>query len=152
MIPLARAEATVRLDEHPVLVPVLRLALALLLALPLGWDRDQRRRSAGLRTYALLSVTVCGFLLVAQRTPGGPAEQADAFYGVLLGIGFVGSGAIVRSPQEARGLSAAVSLWVTGAIGAGVAYGNALLSTAVSLITVVAFGAPSLARRRNTTS
>ena len=141
-----------RLDDHPVLVPVLRLAVALLLALALGWDRDQRRRSAGLRTYALLSVSVCGFLLLAQRTTGGPAEQADAFYGVLLGMGFVGSASVVRSPERAPGLSAAVSLWVTGAIGAGVAYGNALLSTAVSLMTVVAFWAPSLARRRNAMS
>ena len=136
------------LDDHPVLVPVLRLALAFLLALPLGWERDERRRSAGLRTYALLSVSVCGFLLIAQRTAGGPGEQADAFYGVLLGMGFVGSGAVVRSPEHGPELTAAVSLWVAGAIGAGVAYGNALVSMAVSLITVVAFWAPSLARRR----
>jgi putative Mg2+ transporter-C (MgtC) family protein len=81
----------------------------------------------------------------------GPAEQADAFYGVLLGMGFVGSGAIVRTPERARGLSTAVSLWVTGAIGAAVAYGNALVATAVSLITVVAFWAPALARRRKVT-
>ena len=96
-----------------------------LLALPLGWEREQRSRSAGLRTYPLLSVCVCGFLLLAQSTAGGPTEQADVFYGVLIGIGFVGSGAIVKSPERARGMSTAVSLWVTGAIGAGVAYGNA---------------------------
>jgi putative Mg2+ transporter-C (MgtC) family protein len=142
----------VTLDDHPVLVPVLRLALALLLALPVGWELDQRRRSAGLRTYALLSVTVCGFLLLAQRTAGGPSGQADAFYGVLLGMGFVGSGAVVRSPEHGHGLGTAVSLWVTGAIGAGVAYGNALVSTAVSLITVAALWAPALARRRKATS
>ena len=75
------------LDDHPVLVPVLRLGLALLLALPLGWERDQRRRFAGLRSHALLSVSVCGFLLLAQRTAGSPAGHADAFYVVLLGRG-----------------------------------------------------------------
>src|SRR3954452_8976344 len=147
MTPLARAEATVGLDEHPVLVPVLRLGLALLLALPLGWERDQRRRSAGLRTYALLSVSVCGFLLLAQRTMAGPAEQADAFYGVLLGMGFVGSGAIVRTPAHSHGLSTAVSLWVAGAIGASLAYGNALLSMAVLLLAIVGSWAPAPVRQ-----
>src|SRR4051794_35326750 len=104
MSPLGPAEASVTLDDHPVLVPLVRLGLAFLLALPLGWERDQRSRSAGLRTYPLLSVGVCGFLLVAQRTTGGPAEQADAVYGVLAGMGFVGSGAIVRSPEHGHGL------------------------------------------------
>ena len=140
------------LDEHPILLPVLRLGLALLLGLPLGWERDRLRRSAGVRTYALLSVTVCGFLLLAQSTAGGPTGQADAFYGVLLGMGVVGSGAIVRSPEHGHGLSTAVSLWVTGAIGAGVAYGNPLVAAAVSLITVAALWGPALARRRKATS
>jgi putative Mg2+ transporter-C (MgtC) family protein len=144
--------ASVTLDDHPLLLPVLRLGLALLLALPLGWQSEQLRRSAGLRTYALLSVGVCAFLMLAQRTAGGPAEQADAFYGVLFGMGFVGSGAVVRSREDAPGLSTAVSLWVTGAIGAGVAYGDPLVSTAVSLIVAAAFWAPSLSRRRKATS
>ena len=140
-----------RFDEHPVLVPVLRLGLAALLVLPLGWERDQRSRSAGLRTYALLSASVCGFLLLAQRT-GGPAEQADAFYGVLLGIGFVGSGAVVKSPGHAPGLSTAVSLWVSGAIGAGVAYGDAIVSAAISLMSLLALWAPAFARPRKAPS
>jgi putative Mg2+ transporter-C (MgtC) family protein len=143
-------EARVRLDEHPILVPLVRLGLAALLVLPLGWERDQRSRSAGLRTYPLLSVSVCGFLLVAQRT-GGPAEQADALYGVLLGMGFVGSGAIVRSPAHSHGLSTAVSLWVAGAIGASLAYGNALLSMAVLLLAIVGSWAPAPVRQRKAT-
>jgi putative Mg2+ transporter-C (MgtC) family protein len=137
----------VRLDEHPVLVPFARLGLAAVLALPLGYERDRRSRSAGLRTYPLLSVAVCGFLLVAQRT-GGPAEQADAFYGVLVGMGFVGSGAIVRSTGKSHGLSTAVSLWVAGAIGASIAYGEALLSIAVLVLSIVGSWAPAAVRGR----
>ncbi len=136
------------LNDHPVLDAILRLGLAFLLALPLGWERERRSRSAGLRTYALLSVCVCGFLLLAQRAAGGPAEQADVFYGVLSGIGFVGSGAIMKSAEGAGGMSTAVSLWVTGAIGAGVAYGSPLISAALSLMSVLALWAPALVRPR----
>jgi putative Mg2+ transporter-C (MgtC) family protein len=63
-------------------------------------------------------------------------------------MGFVGSGAVVKSREQARGLSTAVSLWVSGAIGAGVAYGNALISAAISLMSVLALWAPAFARRR----
>lgn len=135
------------LNDGPVLEAILRLGLAFLLVLPLGWERERRSRSAGLRTYPLLSVCVCGFLLLAQRAAGGPKEQADVFYGVLSGVGFVGSGAIVKSAGGPGGMSTAVSLWVTGAIGAGVAYGNPLLSAALSLMSVLALWAPALVKR-----
>jgi putative Mg2+ transporter-C (MgtC) family protein len=136
------------LNDHPVLDAILQLGLAFLLVLPLGWERERRSRSAGLRTYPLLSMCVCGFLLLAQRAAGGPTEQADVFYGVLSGIGFVGSGAIMKSAEGAGGMSTAVSLWVTGAIGAGVAYGSPLISAALSLMSVLALWAPTLVRRR----
>jgi putative Mg2+ transporter-C (MgtC) family protein len=124
--------------DGPVLDALLRVVLAFVLVLPLGWEREQRSRSAGLRTYPLLSVCVCGFLLLMQRAAGGPGEQADVFFGVLSGIGFVASGAIVKSAQGDSGMSTAVSLWVTGAIGAGVAYGSPLISAALSLASALA--------------
>jgi putative Mg2+ transporter-C (MgtC) family protein len=142
----------VTLPDHPALDAAFRLGLASLLALPLGWEREQRSRSAGLRTYPLLSACVCGFLLLARNAAWGASEQADVFYGVLNGIGFVGSGAIVKSPESARGMSTAVSLWLTGAIGLGVAFGTPLISAALTLMSVLALGAPSLVRRARGTS
>ena len=136
------------LQDHAILDGALRLALAFLLVIPLGWEREQESRSAGLRTYPLLSVCVCGFLLLAQSTMEDPSEQADVLYGVLSGIGFVGSGAIVKSPENAGGLSTAVSLWVTGAIGAGVAYGIPLVSATLSLMSVATLWAPTLVTRK----
>lgn len=140
------------LPDQPILDAALRLALAFLLALPVAWEREQETRSAGLRTYPLLSACICGFLLLGQSGIGDPKEQADVFYGVLNGIGFVGSGAIVKSPQRAAGMSTAVSLWVTGAIGAGVAYGTPLVSAVLSLVCAVALWVPWLVARRRTTS
>jgi putative Mg2+ transporter-C (MgtC) family protein len=135
------------LHDPPIFDLALRLAIAFLLALPLGWEREQRSRSAGLRTYPLLSVSVCSFLLLAQ-SGWGPSEQADVFYGVLGGIGFVGAGAIMKSTGRAAGMSTAVSLWVTGAIGAGVAYGRPLISAALMLMSALALRMPSPMRLR----
>jgi putative Mg2+ transporter-C (MgtC) family protein len=140
------------LDDHPILDSALRMLLAILLALPVGWEREYRSRSAGLRTYPLLSACVCGFLLLAQNAGLGPGEQADVFYGVLSGIGFVGSGAIVKTRRGAHGLNTAVSFWVTGAIGVGAAFRSPVVSGALSLMTVLMLRAPSLVMRRRGTS
>jgi putative Mg2+ transporter-C (MgtC) family protein len=116
----------------------LRLALAFVLVLPLAWERERRSRSVGLRTYPLVSACVCGILLLARARAGGPGAQADVFYGVLDGIGFVGSGAIVKSADHARGLSTAVTLWMAGAIGAGAALAGPILAVALAVMAALA--------------
>jgi putative Mg2+ transporter-C (MgtC) family protein len=121
---------------------VFRLALAFALALPLGWDRERRSRSAGLRTYPLLSVCACAFLLLGHELAGDPSIQADVFYGLVTGMSFVGSGAIMKSGDRARGMTSAVSLWVTAAIGAGAAYGSIHIPAALTLLSLVALRAP----------
>jgi putative Mg2+ transporter-C (MgtC) family protein len=93
-------------------------------------------------------VCACAFLVIAQELGEDPRARADALYGLLTGIGFVGTGAIVRSPDGSRGMSTAVSLWVTGAIGASVAYAHPLMSVAVSALTVLALRARRLRARR----
>jgi putative Mg2+ transporter-C (MgtC) family protein len=138
--------------DHPVFDAALRLGLSFLLVLPLAWERERRSPTAGLRTYSLVSVCVCGVLLLGQRSGDGPSAQADVFYGVLNGIGFVGAGAIAKSADGAAGVSTAVSLWVAGAIGAGLAFGEPLLSAALALLSVLALRAPSLRKQTRRTS
>jgi putative Mg2+ transporter-C (MgtC) family protein len=149
---LVRAGGAMMLSEHPVLDAVVRLGLAFVLVLPLGWEREHRSRSVGLRTYPLLAACVCGFLLLGQGAFKGAMNQADVFFGVLGGIGFVGSGAIMKSAECTRGVGTAVSLWVTGAIGAGVAFGAPIVSAALSLMSLLALWAPSLLRGRRRAS
>jgi putative Mg2+ transporter-C (MgtC) family protein len=93
-------------------------------------------------------VCACGFLLLAQELAASTTAQADVFFGLLSGIGFVGSGAMVKSPDGVRGMNTLVSLWVTGAIGAGVAYGAAPVSAVLALLSLVALRAPKPRARR----
>ena len=56
---------------------VIDLAVAYALAAPIGWDREQEARSAGIRTFPLVAVAACGFVLVAIRVLGaGSTGQA----------------------------------------------------------------------------
>lgn len=136
------------LHDHPVLDAALSLAIAFLLGLPVGMEQEKRTRAVALRTYPLLSAGACGFLLLARYNAWEATDQANVIYGVLNGIGFVGAGAVVRSPHEDdASMGVAVSLWVAGAIGAGVAYGAPLVSAALSVTTVLVLWAPSIRRR-----
>jgi putative Mg2+ transporter-C (MgtC) family protein len=130
------------LEDRSVLEVVLRLALAFVLALPIGWERERRSRSAGLRTYPLVAVGACAFLLLGQQLAPDPGNQSDVFYGLLTGVSFVGSGAMMKSKDGAQGMNTAVSLWVTAAMGVGVAYGSVVIPAALTLLTFAALRAP----------
>ena len=116
------------------------LLSAYLLALPVGWDREHHNRSAGLRTFPLVAVASCGFMLVAITSLGGePQAIGRMLAGVATGIGFIGGGAILKSGERVRGTATAASLWVTGAIGAAVAFGRYEIAFLLSLLTFATF-------------
>jgi putative Mg2+ transporter-C (MgtC) family protein len=99
------------------------IAVAFVLALPIGWEREQSERSAGLRTFPLVAMASCGYILLASRVLGDhPEGLARVLEGLMTGIGFIGGGAILKSDLSVRGTATAASVWNTGAIGAAVAF------------------------------
>ncbi len=114
---------------------LLRVSIAFLLALPIGWERGYGSRSVGLRTVPVVAMAACGFALIAAATPGGSAEtQARVLQGIITGIGFVGGGAIVRRGGDVQGLVTAASIWNAGAIGAAVAYSRLEIAVVLAVI------------------
>ena len=102
-----------------------QLAVAFVLALPIAWDREHRERSAGLRTFTLVAISTCGFLIAARNSIGPSADaESRVWQGLLTGIGFIGSGAILKTEGSVRGTATAASIWSTAAVGAAVAYSN----------------------------
>ena len=101
------------------------LGVAYLLALPIGWNREKEERSAGLRTFPLVAIASCGFVMLAIEVLGTGSEgHAKILEGLMTGIGFIGGGAILKQGDRATGTATAASLWATGAIGAAVGYGQ----------------------------
>jgi putative Mg2+ transporter-C (MgtC) family protein len=112
---------------------LLQLAVAFMLALPIAWDREQKERSAGLRTFTLVAISTCGFLIAARNSIGPSADaESRVWQGLLTGIGFIGSGAILKTEGSVRGTATAASIWNTAAVGAAVAYGNYDIAIALS--------------------
>ncbi|MES2541544.1 MAG: MgtC/SapB family protein [Pseudomonadota bacterium] len=125
-------------DLDAALSNLITLGVAYLLALPIGWNREREERSAGLRTFPLVAIASCGFVMVALDVIGpNSGEHSRILEGLMTGIGFIGGGAILKQGDQARGTATAASLWATGAIGAAVGYGQLDIAVILSLVTVL---------------
>jgi MgtC family len=84
----------------------------------------------------LLTIAACLFTLVSAYGFGGPADPSRLAAQIITGIGFLGSGAIVRHGLTVRGLTTAASIWATASIGVAVGAGRYLLAAGVTLLVV----------------
>ena len=131
-------EAVLGSDEFNVLPHLVALAIAYILAFPIGWNREQEERSAGLRTFPLVAIATCGLIQAAESIAGGnPEAMARIIEGLITGMGFIGGGAILRQENSVKGTATAASLWVTGAIGISVGLGSYDVAVMLALVTVV---------------
>jgi putative Mg2+ transporter-C (MgtC) family protein len=116
------------------------LAIAYALAFPIGWNRERRDRSAGLRTFPLVAVAACGFIQAAEPLlTSSPEAMMRVVEGVITGMGFIGGGAILQTKNSVKGTATAASLWITGAIGVAVglgSYGIAVVMSGVTFVTL----------------
>lgn len=128
------------LESLRVLPHVAALAIAYVLALPIGWDRERNERSAGLRTFPLVAVASCGFVQATEGSVGtSPEAQARIIEGLITGIGFIGGGAIIKQAGAVQGTATAAGLWATGAVGAAVGLGSYDVAIVVTLFTIFTF-------------
>jgi putative Mg2+ transporter-C (MgtC) family protein len=114
-------------------VPLVRILIAYLLTWPVAWEREHEVHSVGVRTFPIVAMASCGYLLIAY--PNDTAAQSRVLQGLIAGIGFIGGGAILKEGGTVRGTATAASIWSTGVVGAAVAMGRYEVAVALSLLT-----------------
>ena len=123
---------------------IFRLLLAALLGAVMGLEREMKRGNAGLRTHVLVSMGACLYVLNGAYGFLGDAASHDqkvdlarTVSQVVVGIGFLGGGVIVKHGEIVRGLTTAANLWLAAAVGVTCAAGRwklALFTLALALI------------------
>jgi putative Mg2+ transporter-C (MgtC) family protein len=126
----------------------LRLLLAAALAGVIGVEREITDQPAGFRTHILVGLGAALFAVISAYgfeaiAAGGPpavvrADVTRVASQIVVGIGFLGGGAIVKYGASVRGLTTAASLWITAAIGTAIGIGMLALGGAVTAIALVA--------------
>ena len=122
-----------------VVTNLFQLAIAYVLALPIALNREAYSRSAGVRTFPLVAVATCGYMLLGVSVLSADEPQARVLHGIITGMGFIGGGAILKHKGKVAGVATAAALWSTGAIGVAVAmarYEIAIVLSVVNFLTL----------------
>lgn len=117
---------------------MLRLMVAALLGALIGYDREARNRSAGLRTHMLVALGAAIFVITPVQSGMEIEDMSRVLQGIIAGIGFLGAGAILKLQrhEEIHGLTTAASIWTTAAIGIAAGMGREMTATISAAITL----------------
>ncbi len=115
-----------------------RLLTAAFLGSILGFERELRHKSAGLRTNILIAIgsalfTLMSYEIAAETVGADPGRLAAQ---IVTGIGFLGAGAIMRTNAGVQGLTTAATVWVNAAVGVAAGGGEYHLAYIATAITV----------------
>jgi len=111
---------------------VIRLLIATALGALVGFEREKRRRPAGLRTNMLVSLGACLFTIISISDFGMFPPYIVA--GIVTGIGFLGAGSIIGSGKHVQGITTAATLWIVAGIGLAVGAGEYALAAVTAVI------------------
>ena len=102
------------LESHTEMAVAVRLVIATLFGCLIGWERVVRRHTAGIKTFALVSLgsaVATALNIYLAMLPGLDADVSRIPAGVVSGIGFLGAGTIlVTGKKQIKGLTTAASL------------------------------------------
>ena len=125
---------------------LVRLVVALLLGGLVGIERTLAGKTAGMRTYALVSMGSALFVLISQIISTqfiglinfDPLRVASQ---ILVGIGFIGAGLVFHNNRDMKisGLTSAAGLWVATGIGMASGFGLHTLALISALLTILIF-------------
>jgi putative Mg2+ transporter-C (MgtC) family protein len=127
------------------IAPYINLFLAALFGALIGIERTLAGKSAGMRTYALVSLGSClfiiattlGFFDTIHLTKDGTPLMVIS--GIISGVGFIGAGLIFSKEESLHGLTSAAGLWIAAGVGIASGMGLHLLSFFVTLLTLFIF-------------
>lgn len=121
---------------------VVRLVISVILGGVIGFERQHRGKTAGLRTHILVSLGSCLVAVLSVNLYVGVqgltnADPARLAAQVVSGIGFLGAGAIMKEGPIIRGLTTAASLWVVASVGLATGVGAITGAIATTVLVVL---------------
>jgi putative Mg2+ transporter-C (MgtC) family protein len=109
---------------------LIRILSATVLGAVIGYEREKAGKIAGLRTHTLVAMGAALFtvtsILLYRTFPsinGVTGYDHHIVANIIVGIGFIGAGAILRNGDRVSGTTTAATLWISAAIGMAAGFG-----------------------------
>ena len=123
---------------------LLRLLVAAILGLSIGYERENRMKEAGIRTHFIVATGASLMMIVSKYgfqdqigwanmslDPSRIAAQ------VVTGVGFLGAGIIFTQRKSIIGLTTAAGIWATAGIGLAIGAGLYLVGFAATITIIL---------------
>ncbi len=129
----------------PTNVMFLKMLLAMLLGGLIGTERAiLARQSAGTRTFGLVSLGACLFIIISNYVASvyiGVLDIQPLFVpgAVVTGIGFLGGGLIIFRGDALHGITTAAGLWITAGVGMAIGFGLFSVGIFATILVLIMF-------------
>jgi putative Mg2+ transporter-C (MgtC) family protein len=123
----------------------LPLIVATTLGAFIGLEREYKEKPAGMKTHALVSLGAGFFMILGNHiffnfaNIGVNYDPSRILASVILGVGFIGGGLIMKKGFQVEGLTTAAGVWIAAAVGAATGMELYILAFFVTLLTLFIF-------------
>ncbi len=114
----------------------LRVSLALIAGMVIGFERQWNHKSVGLRTTTLVALGSAIYVLLSINITQTEGDVTRIIGQVVTGIGFLCAGVIFKEGLSVHGLTTSVTIWCSSAIGCLAAAGY-FIETAIATVLVL---------------
>ncbi len=115
-----------------------RLVLSAVLAGIIGWEREVYHKPAGFRTHILVGLGASLVTLISLFYVPGYYDHSRLLAAVVMGIGFLGAGVIIKTSEHVYGLTTAASIWFSAAMAIAISLGAYDIGVSAFVIALVA--------------
>ena len=115
------------MSEHFELLDVYKAIYSIVAGLILGFEREMKDKSAGLKTITVICLGSTLFSIISYKLAGDGDPTRIASY-IVSGIGFLGAGVIFKEGFTIYGLTTAGVIWIAAAIGMSIGFGEVYIA------------------------
>ena len=130
-----------QLGEVPLYLGMgIQVLSAIVLGGMVGFDREKKMKSAGLKTNIMICLGATLYTVISLLNVKGypvPVDPNRVGAQIVSGIGFLGAGAIIQGRGAVMGMTTAATIWVVAAIGYTIGIGYPICAGIFSLTVLI---------------
>ncbi len=123
---------------------LVRMVLAGLCGVIIGYERSRRQKDAGIRTHMIVALGAALAMIVSKygffdllQFEGLRADASRIASNVITGVGFLGAGVIFVKDVSIKGLTTAAGIWTTASVGLAIGAGMYSVAIGATLLMVL---------------
>ena len=110
-----------------------KILVATLCGILIGWEREKKNKTAGIKTHVLVCVGAMLFTAISYVVVQSTGDHTRIIGQIITGIGFLGGGVIFKHEDRVVGVTSAALIWFISSIGVIIGIGYLLSSIIITL-------------------